>query len=176
LKLSFEDRLKAFQDDPQKRLAKAGVAKGMQVADLGAGRGFYSLLSAGIVGATGVVYSVEPDSSRTEVITRRAAEERIDNIKVMATGAEDLSGIPSSSIDLAFALNSLHHFRDKQIAFSEVSRVLKNGGRFYIKDMIWHWYSWHGTRREDIANLPSAGFSEKTVTVSGSTLEASFTK
>lgn len=176
MKLLLEDRLKSFQDDPRKRLARAGVSAGMKVVDLGAGRGLYSLLSAGMVGSRGAVYAVEPDGTRAATIARRAVAEKLDNIKVLGTGAEHLDEIPSSTIDLAFALNSLHHFQDKAVAFAEVSRVLKAGGRFYVRDMIWKWYLGHGTRLEDVQNLPTGGFSAKTVEVAKGRLEATFTK
>lgn len=176
LKMLFQDRLKALQDNPLKRLARIGVEPGMRVVDLGAGKGLYSLLSAEIVGAEGEVFAVEPDGSRAETISRRASEENLQNLVVLKTGAENLSEIPPSSIDVAFALNSIHHFSDKSAAFAEVGRVLKTGGRFYVRDIIKGRLMRHGTTREDIPGLPSAGFSAKTVAVTGSRLEATFTK
>jgi len=176
LKLLLEDRIKSIQDDPHNRLARIGVRPGMRVVDLGAGKGFYSLLSSSIVGSEGRVFAVEPDSFRAAIISRRASQEKIENLSVLCTGAEHLAEIPSSSVDTAFALNSLHHFNDKAAAFAEVNRVLKSGGRFYVRDIIRNWITWHGTRREEIPNLPSAGYSGKTVEVTRSGLEATFTK
>ena len=172
----LEDRLRTLQDDPRARLTIAGLQLGMRVADLGAGKGLYSLLAAGMVGTDGVVYAVEPDSSRAATIRRRMSEEKISNIRVLITGAEKLAEIPSSTIDVAFALNSMHHFSDRQAAFAEVNRVLRAGGHFYVRDMIKGWFTGHGTRREEIPNLPLAGYSNKSVTVTRSRLEATFTK
>ena len=176
MKLFFRDRLRMLQDDPRARLTKAGLTAGMRVADLGAGKGLYSLFAASIVGPEGAVYAVEPDSLRSAAIARRAADERLANVKVLTTGAEDLREIPSSTIDIAFALNSIHHFRDKTVAFAEVNRVLKAGGRFYVRDLVRSWLTMHGTAREEIPNLPLAGFSSKAVEVTRTRLEAWFTK
>ena len=176
MRLLLEDWLKVLQDDPRARLARAGVAAGMRVVDLGAGKGMYSLLSAGIVGKAGLVYAVEPDSSRANTIARRAEAEKLDNVKVLNTGAENLSEIPTGTIDLAIALNSIHHFTDKRVAFAEVARVLKAGGKFYVRDMVKGWLTMHGTLREEIPNLPTEGFSGKTVAVSRTRLEATFAK
>lgn len=176
MKLLFEDRLKTLQDEPRARLTRAGVMEGMRVVDLGAGRGLYSLLSASMVGKGGAVYAVEPDSSRAAIIARRAEEEKLDNVKVLVTGAENLAEIPSSTIDLAFALNSIHHFSDKRVAFAEVARVLKTGGRFYVRDMVKGWLTMYGTRREEIQSLPLEGFSGKTLEVTRTRFEATFTK
>jgi ubiquinone/menaquinone biosynthesis C-methylase UbiE len=176
VRLLFEDRLRTLQDEPRARLARVGVAAGMHVVDLGAGKGLYSLLSSGIVGKEGKVYAVEPDSSRAATIARRAREARLDNLQVLVTGAEDLSEIPSSTIDLAFALNSIHHFRDKRVAFAEVNRVLRKDGRFYVRDMVKSWLTMHGTPREEIPNLPFDGFSDKAVAITRTRLEATATK
>lgn len=146
------------------------------MVDLGAGKGLYSVLAASIVGPAGAVYAVEPDGSRAAVIARRVAEEKVANVKVLTTGAEDLGEIPSSTIDIAFALNSIHHFRDKVAAFAEVNRVLKAGGRFYVRDLVKSWMTRHGTAKEEIPNLPLTGFSAKAVEVTRTRLEASFTK
>ena len=176
MRLSFEDRLRMMQDDPRARLAKAGVATGMRVVDLGAGKGLYSVLAAAIVGPAGAVYAVEPDGTRAATISRRVADEKVANVKVLTTGAEDLGEIQSSTIDVALALNSIHHFRDKVAAFAEVNRVLKVGGRFYVRDLVKSWMTGHGTTKEEIPNLPLAGFSAKSVEVTRTRFEASFTK
>jgi len=148
----------------------------MRVVDLGAGRGLYSLLSSIIVGPEGMVFAVEPDRSRAAIITKRAFQEGLKNVRVLPTGAESLGDIPSSTIDITFALNSMHHFSDKRAAFAEVNRVLKSGGKFYVRDMIKTWFNGHGTLREEIPSLPTAGYTGKTVEVTRSTLEATFTK
>jgi ubiquinone/menaquinone biosynthesis C-methylase UbiE len=176
LKLLLEDRLKAIQDNPMERLSRIGLQPGMRVVDLGAGRGLYSLLSSSMVGKAGTVFAVEPDISRAETIGKRIKQEKLENINVLTTGAENLAEIPSSTIDIAFALNSMHHFNNKQAAFAEVNRVLKTGGKFYVRDMIKSWLTWHGTRREEIPNLPLTGYTGKTLAVTRSRLEATFTK
>lgn len=176
VKLRFEERLKGMLDDPHARLTKIGISPGMRVVDLGAGKGLYSLLASGVVGAEGTVYAVEPDDSRASVIARRAADEGFGNVKVLTTGAENLGEIPSSTIDVAFSLNSMHHFADRRAAFGETNRVLKPGGRLYVKDMVKSWIEWHGTRREELPSLPLEGYSGKRLVVTRFGLEATFTK
>lgn len=176
MRLLLEDRIKALQDNPNARLAKIGVSPGMRVVDVGAGKGLYSLLSSMIVGREGAVFAVEPDRSRAAVITKRASQEGLVNVNVLTTGAENLTEIPSLTIDIAFALNSMHHFNDKGAAFAEVNRVLRVGGRFYVRDMIKTWFRGHGIRREEIPGLPVTGYSSKQIELAGSKLEATFTK
>lgn len=45
----------------------------------------------------------------------------------------DMHHIPlkSNSVDIVYSVDALHHFRDLDIVFAEIDRVLKPGGRFY---------------------------------------------
>lgn len=176
MKLFLEEKLRATRSDPSAKLRMIGVRERMHVADLGAGKGLYAVVSAGIVGTEGVVYAVEPDKSRAATIERRIASEKLGNVKVIATGAESLSEVPDSTIDIAFSLNSMHHFGDREAVFAEVHRVLKGGGKFYVRDIVRNWLTWHGTRKEDVALLPASRFSDRRVRVTSFTLEATYTK
>ena len=40
---------------------------------------------------------------------------------------------PAATFDFAYELNVLHHIRDYPAAIREVRRVLKPGGRFFIR-------------------------------------------
>ncbi len=176
MKLLFEERLRAIRGPPSDRLTAIGVRAGMSVADLGAGRGYYALAAAEIVGSGGKLYAVEPDKVRSTMIEGRATSEGLANLRVIANGAEDLTAIPESTVDLAFSMNSMHHFNDRMAVFSEVARVLKPGSRFYVRDIMKSWVNGHGTRREQVAEMPGPGFSDRKVRVTRSTLEATFTK
>ncbi|HMD78492.1 MAG TPA: class I SAM-dependent methyltransferase, partial [Nitrososphaerales archaeon] len=82
-------------------MKKAGVSEGQTVVDLGAGYGYFTVPAAVIVGSAGLVYSVEPDSARSQKVRARVASEGLQNVRVLTTEAEQLSGIPSDSVDLA---------------------------------------------------------------------------
>jgi ubiquinone/menaquinone biosynthesis C-methylase UbiE len=157
-------------------LGELQLKQGMVVADLGAGKGLYSVLAAGLVGVGGHVYAVEPDPKRAATIRKRAAKGGLQNLEVVQTGVEEMRSISSSSVDVAFSRNSLHHFRNRGEAFAQISRILKEGGSFYIRDAIWTWWTRHGTRREEIPTLDSFGFKNVRVNVSGRTLEAALSK
>jgi len=162
--------------DPRIWLDRLEVREGMVVADLGAGKGLYSVPAAGLVGAGGHVYAVEPDPKRAATIRKRATQGGLSNLEVLESGVEGIGGIPASSVDTAFSRNSLHHFEDKDMAFAQVLRVLKDGGRFCIRDLVWTWWTRFGTRKEDIASLSSYSFEDVQVSVSGRVFEATLTK
>ncbi len=118
----------------------------------------------------------EPDGSRAVMIERRATAAGLSNIRVFAARAEEMTGVPDSSVDFAMSLNSLHHLDNRSRVYSEVSRILRPGGTFYVRDIIWNWLLRHGTRRGDAPSPQMAGFSEARVKLSSRVLEVRLTK
>ncbi|MDV3292894.1 MAG: class I SAM-dependent methyltransferase [Nitrososphaerales archaeon] len=165
-----------MRKDPRSWLNELEVREGMVVADLGAGKGLYSALAADLVGTRGHVYAVEPDPKRAAMILRRAFQSGLNKLEVVQSGVEGMKSIPQSSVDLAFSRNSLHHFCDMEEAFAQVLRILKSGGRFCIRDVLWAWWTRFGTRRDDISSLNSGGFKDFRVSVSGRVFEATLVK
>lgn len=176
MKLLFEERLSTIGSDPRTWLRSLGVVAGMRLADLGAGKGLYTLAAAELAGSEGLVYSLEPDASRAALIERRAQSAGLKNVRVLQTGVEKMAGVPDSSVDFALSRNSLHHFSDKRAAFAEVKRVLKLGGTMYIRDILKNRLSMHGTRRDELPSLGTFGFSEFQLRVSGWMIEATLKK
>lgn len=65
------------------------VSSGMQVLDIGANIGFYSLLAASIVGPQGVVWAVEPNPSNVGMILRSRASNNFEHLRVIQAAAHD---------------------------------------------------------------------------------------
>ena len=168
--------VEAVKSGPESWLNELQLKEGMVVADLGAGKGRYSIVAAGIVGVGGRIYAVEPDPKRAATIRTLATRGGFKNLEVVQTGVEEMRIVPSSSVDVAFSRNSLHHFRNREEAFLQIARILKEGGSFYVRDAIWTWWTRFGTRREEISSLNSSGFKNVKVKVTGRILEATLSK
>jgi len=175
MKLSFTERFRVRRQEPFAALKQAGLREGQKMADIGAGKGFFTVPAAVIVGASGLVYSVEPDQGRSRRIRDRVASEGLQNVRVLTTGAEQMAEIPSDSIDLAFSAFTLHHFHDMVAAMSEVKRILRKGGTFYVWDTVPGLLMSHGTKPEELDAL-TPGFSRFELLRSGRTVKARFTK
>jgi len=154
---------------------KMGVTEGQKVVDVGAGLGYFTVPAATIVGGAGMVYAVEPDPTRSDKIRKRIASEGVKNVSVLTAGAEELGGIPSGSIDLAFSAFSIHHFKDRKAALSEIKRVLRSGGVFYVWDRVPGGIIRHGTRVEELNTL-SEGFASFELLDAERTIRARFMK
>ncbi|HUI00315.1 MAG TPA: class I SAM-dependent methyltransferase [Nitrososphaerales archaeon] len=145
---------------PEGRLAEAGVASGMRVADLGAGYGYYSFAAAKLVGPEGKVYAVEPDPKRAAEIRRRAGEAGASNVVVVVAGAEDMGEIPDREVDRAISMASFHHFADPAKALAEVSRVVRPGGEVYIRDLKAGRVFRHGSKSEGFRVVVASAFAQ----------------
>ena len=84
---------------PAEVMAFYGVKRGDKVADLWAGRGYYTAILSEIVGPEGVVYTVNPNS-RDEVNQRWKAP-KFANVKDASCGSAILSNGPSATFTLA---------------------------------------------------------------------------
>jgi len=106
---------------------------GMDIADIGAGTGFYSLLFAQQVGISGNIFAVDVTDDFIRNIKRRAAENNLDNIHAILSEQKD-TRLEPSSIDMAFVCNTYHHFEYPQAMLTSIHRALRPGGVLVIID------------------------------------------
>ena len=105
-----------------------GLKLGDEVADLGAGSGYFTIRLAREVGATGKVYAVDLDPKMLEHIDRRAKEEQLENIQTILADPNDPK-LGSNSVDLIFICDVLHHINDRAKYYPLLSRALRPSGR-----------------------------------------------
>jgi ubiquinone/menaquinone biosynthesis C-methylase UbiE len=124
--------------DPQKNIDQLGLLPGMQVADLGAGTGFYSLAAAQAVHDAGRVYAIDVQKDLLAKLKNTANSQRIHNIEVIWGDIEKLGGtkLRENSIDFAFAANIIFQLQDKKGFVTEVKRILKSGARILVVDWV----------------------------------------
>ena len=175
MRMSVTERVRSLFQEPFSAVREMGVTEGQKVADLGAGKGFFTIPAALTVGKAGVVYSVEPDSTRSDKIRARVKDEGLDNVFVLTAKAERLDGIPSGSVDLAFSAFSAHHFEDRASALSEVRRILREGGQFYVWDVGRGLLTRHGTSPQELGEM-AEGFARVEMLQAKRTVRARFTK
>ncbi len=89
--------------EPPQRLIEPYVKTGQVVADLGCGRGYYSLALAELVGQEGKVYAVDLDKKNIRALQKRGDKAGYHNIEAHASSASDLSFIKDRSIDFILA-------------------------------------------------------------------------
>lgn len=107
------------------------IQRGDQVADIGAGDGYFTFMLADAVGPTGTVYAVDVTDESIDTLKRRTASLGYTNVRVIKGEFTDPL-LPDGQIDLAFFSNSFHHIDDQPLYFDSLRTDLSSRGRVAI--------------------------------------------
>jgi len=110
-----------------------GISEGKSVADIGAGSGWFTVRAARRVGASGSVYAVEINEEFVKHIERRAAEEKLSNVRAVL-GREDDPTLPPSSIDAVLLLKTYHEVAQPVRLLANLRRSLREGALVGVID------------------------------------------
>ena len=130
---TFERPGREVYDKRHEIVAASGAKTGMIVADIGAGTGLFTRLFADSVGAAGRVYAVDISRPFIENILRTSGEQGFVNIEGVVNSSKDVS-LPTDSIDIAFLVDTYHHFEYPFSMLASIQRALKAGGALIIID------------------------------------------
>jgi ubiquinone/menaquinone biosynthesis C-methylase UbiE len=111
------------------------VDAGSRVADVGAGRGYFTSHLSRRVGPNGRVYAVDISDRALGQLRRLVENEELDNVDVIR-GEIDDPGLPDGSLDAVLMVDAYHEMTEYQAMLARVYAALKPGGRLVILDLV----------------------------------------
>lgn len=110
-----------------------GIKPGKNVADIGAGSGWFTMRAARRVTATGTVYAVDINPEAIRYIKERAQKENLTNVQT-AMGKADSPELPPNSIDAVLMLKTYHEIAKPVELLRNLRPALRMGARVGIID------------------------------------------
>jgi arsenite methyltransferase len=107
---------------------------GEDVLDVGCGAGVDSLVAAQMVGATGSVTGIDMTPEMVAKARGSIAEMGLGNVRIVEGSAEHLP-FDGASFDVVISNGVIDLIPDKDAVFSEITRVLRPGGRIQLADV-----------------------------------------
>lgn len=109
------------------------IVPGKNVADIGAGSGWFTVRAAQRLGPSGTVYAVDINPDAIKFISQRIQKESLTNVKTILSTPDDPK-LPKGSVDAVLILKTYHEIADPVALLQHLRPALDSGARVGIID------------------------------------------
>jgi predicted methyltransferase len=110
-----------------------GITTGKNVADIGAGSGWFTVRASRRVGPTGAVFAEDINPVAIEYIGKRIRKEDLANVRTVL-GAPDDPRLPAGSVDAVLMLKVYHEIAHPAVFLKALKPALRAGAKVGIID------------------------------------------
>lgn len=128
-KLNSDDRKR--QMPPHETLKNMLVSENIDLLDIGAGIGYFSIPASQIVAPKGKVYAVDTSKEMLDELEYKIDQKDIKNIDLVK-GKDYNTDIKNNTVDYIFISNVLHEVEDKILFLSNYLTKLRPDGKIGI--------------------------------------------
>jgi len=115
-------------------VAALDLKPGMDIADIGTGTGFFTMLFAREVGPDGTVYATDIAGNFVEHVVTTAEELGLNNVKGVVNPV-DSTNLENDSVDIVFMAHTYHHFEYPFKMLGSIHSALRPDGVVVLVDM-----------------------------------------
>lgn len=116
--------------NPDSILDKAGLNKGMVLADLGCGTGYFTIPASRRVKK---VYALDVQQEMLDILSEKIKRNKIINIEAILSEESHIP-LPDNSVDVLLMGNVFHELEDRNSILNEVKRILSGEDKLIIID------------------------------------------
>ncbi len=116
-------------------LVFAELKEGETVLDLGSGGGIDVLMSSKFIGENGKIYGLDMTDEMLELANKNKEKMGVKNVEFIKGYIEDIP-LDDESVDVIISNCVINLSEDKYKALSEAYRVLRDGGRIAVADVV----------------------------------------
>jgi ubiquinone/menaquinone biosynthesis C-methylase UbiE len=106
------------------------LASDAEIADIGAGSGYFTFLLAPKVPG-GKVYAVDIQQEMLDLVETRKREKAVANVATVLGNVDDVK-LAAASLDAALLVDAYHEFSHPREMLASLSRALRPGGRIFL--------------------------------------------
>lgn len=134
-----------------------GVTAGKNVADIGAGSGWFTVRAAARVSDSGTVYAVDINPEAIRYIDNRIKKAHLPNVKTILSRSDDPL-LPANAVDAVLLLKTYHEVAKPITLLANLRAALRSGARIGVIDRNGNGEN-HGVAREVVIREASeAGY------------------
>jgi len=110
-----------------------GILSGTNVADIGAGSGWFTVRAAKRVGAGGMVYAADINPEAVHYVEDRARKQKLHNVKPILS-QPDNPLLPANSVDVVLLLKTYHEVAQPIVLLRNLGPALRAGAKVGVID------------------------------------------